>query len=400
MKSLLPRVVLVCLAAAACSESPKARPVGPGGVGSGGAGGDSVDAGTFETGGDVGSGGRRHRDAGSSGGSIAEDGGAQNGGSGAVDASTPEDAEAPVGDVHVPPPDATPRVCAPVRNVTVSGTPCHAMAEAICRRQEACHPTYLSLASGDLASCIELTARTTCAKWDVVGQVSPSASDVSTCAAAYANAPCDCTLLETCPAFGPVPGTLADGASCSVGTQCQGGLCSIGAAGGCGQCVAGAGEGDPCVSSSACRVGLTCSTDKRCAVPAARAHVCASTRDCAEGLVCRTGYCLPPVGEPLDCSKDPAVCDLESGYACVAGKCSAVVVADPGGGDSSCGFAGGAVHLCPATHYCDGSGVCQLRGDVGSTCTPGGDPTCKGTLACDGASSECAAVPSLDCNPG
>ncbi|MBM4380886.1 MAG: hypothetical protein FJ086_16530, partial [Deltaproteobacteria bacterium] len=213
---------------------------------------------------------------------------------------------------------------------------------------------------------------------------------------------------------------LANGASCSTGTQCASGFCADGVCcntacdGPCDTCLANPSapaSAGTCTPRAAAEAGSPSCFPSLCSgTTAACASSCASDVPCAAGAYCDSGSCRAQLALGTACTSDNACtsghcvdgvcCNTACGGQCAAcnlsgqeGTCVAVVGA-PRGGRPACDGPGSA---CAGS--CDGT-------DPAACAYPGAAQACRGascsagvaTLAahCDGAGA-CAPLQTVDC---
>jgi hypothetical protein len=152
------------------------------------------------------------------------------------------------------------------------------------------------------------------------------------------------------------------------------------------------GSGAPCAVDFECRDGLTCvgwtgASDGTCRAPGAAGLPCEQAPDagsalyidwglgnhpsCASGAYCVTPTCKAQGGSGAKCSEDQA---CQSPLTCHLGKCSSSgISADGGACDGKVDCAEGSYCAIPD----GGAGTCTPRVPLGGDCTPSGDQ-CKG----------------------
>lgn len=247
---------------------------------------------------------------------------------------------------------------------------CTALAQAACDAFASCAPILIDVFYGSAALCLA-RHEITCGSELAAPDTGYSASIAASCADAYMAATCDGMLGAIAGACAPPVGDRLEGGPCATHAQCASGYCRNDPAGttGCGACsprvaALAACDTDP----SACAPGTTCA-GAICQPFASRGASCAAGEPCDLGLLCFAGVCEQgnAVGQPCD---DVSPCDAALGLGCVAGVCTAPVLAAPG---ASCvPPEGQPAPICTASSACAANGTCRPPAEDGAPC--GGAP--------------------------
>lgn len=285
----------------------------------------------------------------------------------------------------------------------VFATSCAALADAEHLQQETCRGLALSeervaeLRTRRIAACK--------ARSGVAGAaVTPEA--VKACAAAREAEGCEGQPDAPPKACELPPGTLEEGAACTLDHQCASATCKrpiVGEPGAaslarCGTCAARVPLGRPCLSSDLCAVGsvcsngdcteivpageggscavpatpcapgLRCTADKTCVPYGADGAPCAAENDCLPSLTCYRGVCGLAMQEGEPCG-DVGQCAAGLGCNPETRTCAPVVLA---GTDEACD---GLVILC-AVGDCEvprrqRMGTCVAPAADGAACVAG-----------------------------
>ena len=266
---------------------------------------------------------------------------------------------------------------------------CDDLASSLCAKLGECGSPLLAATFGDAATCLARVELECTSKMAAPGS---GYKDATVCASAIAGATCDdYWAVQSGAACAPVPGTLADGSSCTDDSQCTSTYCKRLGEAACGTCAPRTTVGSSCVSDAdACAVGSVCATT--CAVPAPKGGACNSTQPCVTGLVCDSGFCVGPLQLGAQCFSVGVPCDAGKGLYCdtVAGQCKAIQIVGTG---QSCGLAQGM--------GCSGgvcmNGTCEPHTKDGALCDSS-TPSCTYPASC--IDSRCKIAASATCSAG
>jgi hypothetical protein len=254
---------------------------------------------------------------------------------------------------------------------------CAYYADKDCAGYERCAPFSFRESFNDGATCRESLAKSCVSSLTAAGTKDTPERNV-TCAKAIAQLSCEGYLdFERWPEpCSPLPGALADGASCIVDQQCQGGYCEFTGRNPCGVCKTLARPGESCVDSNECFDFIPC-VDGVCTLRGKRGAPCdEASHWCAFGLTCRNldaagvGTCQDylPTGAACDPnSSEIENCNVFQGDECNFFKkvCTRVLpenwsplVGEACRTDGSCNTAG----------FCGAEDVCKMRPREGQPC--------------------------------
>ncbi len=270
-------------------------------------------------------------------------------------------------------------------------------ANAYCARAQACAPAYITIAYGDLATCVRTFTDDVMRGFAGPG-VNATPEWVEGCAAAVPQATCgDLLGHKMIAACKSVPGSLADGAACADDGQCKSTRCRVGANQTCGVCGPHSAAGASCGVTDDCADGLACLSGT-CVAYGEASATCDATHPCRPDLACTSGVCgrANPVGT-TSCSAAKE-CDLPNGVVCnpTTTTCETLTFAGQG---AACGLVGGRLVQCIGPSACVGvsapkyQGTCSTVAAIGAACDTFAGPTCGPGAVCDcgvGADGGCA----------
>ncbi len=222
----------------------------------------------------------------------------------------------------------------------------------------------------------------------------------------------------TSPCNGMFKGAVANGAACYDSLECAAGFCDFGENACPGACAPRLANGAPCEENEQCQVGSSCtfgSSGQACQPTVVRQQgaPCSYSSECADGLYCGdSGTCTnAKVANGAECKVDAQCAEgsacLKAGAFDPTGTCTVKV-----GAGGACATGGAFIfpysNACKGLQVCAGlvldggsveqPGTCRSPGGLGANCFPEASGTlggsgCYADLACDPASSKCAAPP-------
>lgn len=281
---------------------------------------------------------------------------------------------------------------------------CTDLITSLCNKILACAPIEITLAFGNVATCIAREKLACPATFGASGTgATPGGAEA--CAQGYAAATCDDLLANRPPSACALPGSAGNGAGCGVDSQCAtAAFCNIPVGMGCGVCSPKLAAGGSCRADGNCQSGLVCAKANNaatgtCTAPGGQGASCDSTHPCLATLGCSPGgTCGPPLGAGSPCTVQN--CDLLHGLYCntLTNVCAQVQTASPG---NACGVTFTASFaICTASAQCKlatGSttmGTCEATAADGASCDPTNGPPCLPPTTCVGG---VCALPSASC---
>jgi hypothetical protein len=274
---------------------------------------------------------------------------------------------------------------------TTADQACTEYANEVCTRVGSCVPWFISYAYGDTATCNARQKLACSEALAAAGALRPD--DTLACANAIAAQSCDDFFAHVIPTACSIHGTLAQGATCLIGSQCQGdqAYCQIATDNTCGACATRGGAGAQCAVNEDCQSGMVCAKSK-CAAPGVASATCSDAVPCRASFACKAGSCQTPAKLGDTCTPTQgnpfADCDELAGLYCDPGttQCKAIVMGKPG---DTCGNTANGLVVCGASGACrpggDGganTGVCVAAAADGAACDSINGPTCTPPAQC------------------
>lgn len=277
---------------------------------------------------------------------------------------------------------------APIRSDVFTGDACADYATYLCELEQSCNLlVFRNLLWGDLAVCKE-RRKLRCASRLGVNGTSETPARIAACAQALSRFTCadygnQERWPETC---GTPAGTLAEGASCGVGSQCRGRACFPSEGNACGTCSVLPGVGASC-PNGVCDDFLQCYGGTCVAYPKFGDSCRYGGPLCGYGLACigaasGQGKCLTHLGIGAMCDPTAIECNDTQGLVCDG----ATRLCRPDGGLPGPGENCLAGQYCRADAWCNFlSGRCETRRREGQSCgTQTGSPVCLQPANCVG----------------
>jgi hypothetical protein len=312
--------------------------------------------------------------------------------------------------------------CSPGPSELTAAEACRNYFTAVCERITECEAPNFRPCESPIDACPDILFAEGSA-WTL--------EQVVACTSAWATHDCAALTLDQGPACSQVLGARPLGNACVFDSQCQTGHCNSGIVpsydASCGTCADVSAAYGPCSLEHICPFGQYCDSDVCADVPQSNGSEQCYDMDCPEGQYCDRGECYPllavgqqctweakcAVGlgcevelfEDADLEPDVGLCQplpaigqpclptfSRTGLCVDGGTCTArptgecVPLRQVG---ESCGFT-----TCVEGAYC-ADYICQLKGDVGASCYPGGstqgEEGCFDGLACACTDATCAA---------